>query len=124
MADFSEVCRTNDLTDGTMKRVNMQDKDIILARVEGKFYAADGRCPHMHAYLSRGTLNGTIVTCPMHGSQFDLKTGKVVRWVKGKGYISLMGKLISALGMAAKKEKPLTIYEVKIEGDRVMAKIS
>jgi len=124
MADFSEVCRINDLTEGTMKRVSMQDKDILLARVEGKFYAADGRCPHMHAYLSRGTLNGTVVTCPLHGSQFDLKTGKVVRWVRGKGLISLIGKLMSCLGMASKKEKPLTIYEVKIEGDRVMAKIS
>jgi len=124
MADFSEVCKINDITDGTMKQVHVQDKDIMLAHVDGKFYAADGRCPHMHAYLSKGTLNGTIVTCPLHGSQFDLKTGKVVRWVRGKGFISLIGKLMSCLGMATKKEKPLTIYEVKIQGDRVMAKIS
>jgi len=35
----------------------------------------------------------------------------------------MMGKLMSALGLAAKKEKPLTVYEVKIEGNRILAKI-
>jgi 3-phenylpropionate/trans-cinnamate dioxygenase ferredoxin subunit len=85
MADFSEVMKAGDLTDGMMKRVVLGEQDIIIARVEGKFYAAQGRCPHMRAYLSRGKLNGTVVTCPLHGSRFDLKTGKVVRWVAGKG---------------------------------------
>ena len=124
MADFIEVGKTNDLIDGAMKRVYMQGKDILLARVNGKYYAAAGRCPHMRAYLSRGKLKGTVVTCPMHGSRFDLKDGKVVLWVEGSGIMSLMGKLMSAMGMAAKKEKPLAIYEVKIEDDRVMVKIT
>lgn len=77
----------------------------------------------MHAFLSRGILKGTIVTCPMHGSQFDLKDGKVVRWVTGSGIKSLIGKLMSMLGMAQKHEKPLAVYEVRIDGERVMAKI-
>ena len=123
MADFIEVGKTNDLTDGTMKRVYLQGKDILLARVDGKYYAAAGRCPHMKGLLSRGKLKGTLVICPMHGSQFDLKDGKVVRWVEGSGIMSFMGKLMSAIGMAAKKGKPLAIYEVKIEDERVMAKI-
>jgi 3-phenylpropionate/trans-cinnamate dioxygenase ferredoxin subunit len=106
-----------------MKRVVLGEQDIIIARVEGKFYAAQGRCPHMRAYLSRGKLNGTVVTCPLHGSRFDLKTGKVVRWVTGKGIMSMMGRLMSMLGVAAKSEKPLAIYELKIDGERVMVKI-
>ena len=124
MADFIEVGKTIDLSDGTMKRVSVEGKDILLARINGKYYAAAGRCPHMKALLSKGTLKGTVVTCPMHGSQFDLKDGKVVRWVEGSGIMSFMGKLMSALGMAAKREKPLAIYEVKIEDDSVMAKIT
>jgi 3-phenylpropionate/trans-cinnamate dioxygenase ferredoxin subunit len=105
-----------------MKGFNMEGKDILVAKVDGKFYAAIGRCPHMQDYLSRGKLHGTIITCPVHGSQCDLKTGKVIRWVKGKGLISTMGKLMSAFGLAAKKEKPLAIYEVKVEGESVMGK--
>ena len=123
MADFIEVAKTSELTEGAMKGVKLDGKDILVALADGKYYAAAGRCPHMQAYLSRGTLKGTIITCPMHGSQFDLKTGKVVRWVAGKGFISSIGRLMSALGLAVKKEKPLAVYEVKVEDNIVKAKI-
>jgi len=124
MADFTELCKTNELTDGTMKRVYMEGKDITVARVAGKYYAAAGRCPHMGGFLSRGNLKGTIVTCPIHGSQFDLKDGRVIRWVTGAGLMSPMGKMASMFGMAAKQQKSLAVYEVKIDGERVMAKIT
>ena len=123
MADFMEVMKAGDLTDGMMKRVVLGEQDIIIARGEGKFYAAQGRCPHMGAYLSRGKLNGTVVTCPLHGSRFDLKNGKVVRWVAGKGFMSMMGRLLSMLGLAAKSEKPLAVYEIKVESERVLVKL-
>jgi 3-phenylpropionate/trans-cinnamate dioxygenase ferredoxin subunit len=124
MADFVEVMKTSDITDGMMKRFVVEEQDIVVARVDGKYYAAQGRCPHMRGYLSRGKLNGTVVTCPIHGSRFDLKNGKVVRWVTGKGFMSLMGRLMSAMGAAAKSEKPLAVYEVKIDGERVMVKVT
>lgn len=123
MVDYIEVGRTNYLTDGSMVRVYIEGQDIVLARVDGKYYAAAGRCPHMRGFLSRGKLKGTVVTCPVHGSRFDLKEGRVVRWVEGSGYKSLIGKFMSFMGIAAKEAKPLAIYEVKIDGDRVMAKI-
>jgi 3-phenylpropionate/trans-cinnamate dioxygenase ferredoxin component len=124
MVDFIEIGRTNDLTDGSMARVYIEGKDIVLARVDGKYYAASGRCPHMRGFLSRGKLKGTVVTCPVHGSRFDLKDGRVVRWVEGSGYKSLIGKFMSAMGIAAKEAKPLDVYAVKIDGDRIMAKIA
>ena len=124
MADFITIAKTIDIAEGTMKGFSLEGKDVLVARIDGQYYAATGRCPHMQGFLSRGKLKGTIVTCPVHGSQFDLKTGKVVRWVQGKGFMSLMGKMMSAIGMAAKKEKPLAIYEVKVEGDRVMVKFT
>jgi 3-phenylpropionate/trans-cinnamate dioxygenase ferredoxin component len=124
MADFIEIGKINDLNDGKMKQVNLEGNEILLARVDGKYYAAAGRCPHMRGYLSRGTLKGAIITCPVHGSQFDLKTGKVIRWVAGKGFTSFIGKMASIVGMAAKKQKPLAIYEVKVEDDRIMAKLT
>ena len=123
MADFVEVGKTNELADGTMKRVYLSGKDILLAYTGGKYYAATGHCPHMGALLTRGKLKGTIITCPLHGSQFDLIDGRVVRWVEGKGIISWMGRLMSVIGKATKTAKPLSIYEVKIEGDHIMAKL-
>jgi 3-phenylpropionate/trans-cinnamate dioxygenase ferredoxin subunit len=123
MADYIEIGNTKDITNGTMKTVKIEGKDILLASVEGKYYSASAHCPHMKALLSKGKLNGTVVTCPMHGSQFDLKTGKVVRWVAGSGFMSLMGQLMSMIGMATKGEKPLAVYEVKVENDRIMIKL-
>jgi 3-phenylpropionate/trans-cinnamate dioxygenase ferredoxin subunit len=124
MADFIEIGKTSDLTDGTMKRVYLEGTEILLARVDGKYYATQGRCPHMRGFLSRGKLRGTVVTCPLHGSRFDLKDGKVIRWVEGAGLKSCLGKFMSLIGIAAKKAKPLAIYEIKIDSDRVMVKIS
>jgi nitrite reductase/ring-hydroxylating ferredoxin subunit len=45
---------------------------------DGKLYALCDRCSHMNAPLSMGTLNGKVVTCPMHGARFDVTTGKKV----------------------------------------------
>jgi 3-phenylpropionate/trans-cinnamate dioxygenase ferredoxin subunit len=123
MAEYREIGKTEDLSPGNMKGVKSEGKDLLIANVAGQYYAAEGHCPHMKANLSKGKLNGSIVTCPMHGSQFDLKTGKVVRWIGNPGFMGMMGKLMSSLGLAAKKEKPLTIYEVKIEGNKILAKI-
>jgi 3-phenylpropionate/trans-cinnamate dioxygenase ferredoxin component len=123
MTDFFEIGKTSDVANGTMKGVKAGGKDILIANVEGKYYAASGRCPHMKGDLSKGKLNGTIVTCPIHGSQFDLINGKVIRWTEGKGLMSLIGKLMSILGIASRKEKPLDVYEVKVEGNSIMANI-
>jgi len=116
MGNLVEVGRSGELTEGTMKKVLAQGREILLARVSDKYYAADNRCPHMGGKLSQGKLEGTIVTCPRHGSQFDLSDGQVVRWLKGSGLVSIIGK-------ALKSPRPLTIYNVKVEDDRVWIEI-
>jgi 3-phenylpropionate/trans-cinnamate dioxygenase ferredoxin subunit len=112
MSNLIQVGKVGDLADGSMKEVTAQGREILLARVGDKYYAADGRCPHMGGRLPQGKLEGTVVTCPRHGSQFDLTDGKVVRWLKGGVYTSL-GKLL-------KSPRPLVTYPVKLDGDRIM----
>ena len=98
------------------KKITVQGLEILIAKVEGKFYAVDNICSHLGGDLSAGKLEGTIVTCPKHGSQFDLRNGKVVRWLKGSG-------LFSAVGKALKPPKPLNTYNVKVEGDTLLIEI-
>ena len=62
-----------------MKRFTAKGRKILLANVGGSFHAMDAVCSHMQGDLSRGTLEGTTVTCPVHHSQYDVTTGKVVR---------------------------------------------
>lgn len=50
---------------------------IAVFKVNGKFYAINGNCTHKGGPLCEGKLNGDTVTCPWHGAQFDVTTGKV-----------------------------------------------
>ena len=116
MGNFVQVGKSNALEGGTMKEVSAQGREILLAKVGNTYYAADNRCPHMGGKLSQGKLEGTIVTCPRHGSQFDLTDGRVLQWLKASG-------LIAAVGKAIKPPRPITIYSVKVEDDRILIEI-
>ena len=116
MSNLVEVAKTSELEDGAMKGVLVQGREILLARVGDSYYAADNRCPHMGGKLSQGKIEDTVVTCPVHGSQFDLKNGEVVRWLKGSG-------LLSKIGKALKSPQSLTTYNVKVTGDRILVEI-
>ena len=116
MAKFVEVGKAGELKDGAMKEVSIEGREILLARVGDKYYATDNRCPHMGGKLSQGKLEGTIVTCPRHGSQFDLSNGQVVRWLKGAGLMSTVGK-------ALKSPRTLTVYNIKVEDGKLLIEI-
>ena len=70
------VAKANEIPPGGMKRVRAYDQDILLSNVDGTVYATSNRCGHTNASLVRGTLQGKIVTCPLHGAKFDVTTGK------------------------------------------------
>ena len=61
---------------GKMKHVKAFDEDILLSNVNGTIYATTNRCGHQNASLAKGTLNGDVVTCPLHAATFDVRTGK------------------------------------------------
>ena len=117
MADFVEVNGISSLASGTMKDVMVNGKPVLLARVGEKYYAAQGRCPHLGGVLANGELKGTIVQCPRHGSQFDLTDGHNVRWTRGSG-------LYYELSKTLKSPRPLSIYEVKVEEGKILVKTS
>jgi len=116
MGTFVPAAKTSELKSGAMKQVNVQGHELLIAQVGGKYYAADNRCLHMGGNLSQGNLEGTIVTCPRHGSQFDLQDGHAVRWLKGSGVVSSITKTL-------KGDKHLGIYKVKTEGNSIMVEI-
>ncbi|MFO7772614.1 MAG: Rieske 2Fe-2S domain-containing protein [Dehalococcoidia bacterium] len=115
MGEFTQVARMDELKSGTMKMIIAAGREILLVKVGDKYYATDNRCPHMKGDLSRGKLEGTVVTCPRHGSQFDISNGRVVRWLKGG--------LMSKIGSALKLSKDLMVYNVKTEDDRVLVEL-
>ena len=108
-----QVGTTIELEDGALKEALARDRVVLLARIGDSYYAADNRCPHMGGKLSKGKLEGTVVTCPLHGSQFDLRNGQMVRWLKGSGILSKVGKIL-------KSPRQLTTYTARVEHDKIL----
>ena len=97
--EFLEAGKAGELRPGTMKRIDARGRSILLANVDGRYYATDDTCTHEEASLSTGVLKGELVKCPLHGSRFSVCTGK-------------------ALEEPAQED--LRTYPVMLEGDRIL----
>ncbi len=73
--EFIEAGSAGELRPGTMKRIDIGGRRLLLANVEGRLCAVDDTCTHEEASLSTGVLKGRLVKCPLHGSRFDVCTG-------------------------------------------------
>jgi len=73
-----------DVTAGEMRVVSVAGTAVNVSSADGRLYAFDDTCPHAGCSLGDGELDGTTVTCPCHGSQFDVRSGAVVRGPAGE----------------------------------------
>jgi 3-phenylpropionate/trans-cinnamate dioxygenase ferredoxin subunit len=101
-----KVAETSEITSGQMKAVKLTEKEVLIANVNGVYYAIGNICTHAGGDLSKGTLEGNTVTCPKHKSKFDVTTGKVISGPK----IPLIHPKI--------KDEPA--YVVKVEGKDIL----
>ena len=99
---FIVVAKTDEIHPGEMKGLTAGDKEILVTNIGGHYYAIGGKCTHAGGNLSKGKLENKIVTCPRHGSKFDVTTGARIA------------------GPAKQNE---TVYEVKIEGSSVKVNV-
>lgn len=76
MPNWIRIADIEDCPPGNARELVAGDRIVALYNVGGQFYALDGVCPHQGGPLGKGTLNGSIVTCPWHGWQFDVCTGQ------------------------------------------------
>ena len=76
--NYVEAGKVSEITNGQMKHAEINGKEIVIANLDGKFYAFAERCGHMNARLSRGNTNQNIVTCPFHAAKFDITSGKKI----------------------------------------------
>jgi len=75
VASFVKVARRDEIAEGSGKTVEVAGKKIALFNTGGNFYAISDTCLHRGGPLGEGELEGTIVTCPWHGWQYDITTG-------------------------------------------------
>ncbi|MGI0080816.1 MAG: Rieske (2Fe-2S) protein [Nitrososphaerales archaeon] len=74
--NYVRVAKTSELKEGQLKSVEIENgRVIVLANVEGTYYAMGGICHHEEWDLSEGTLEGNHIICAGHGANWDLSTG-------------------------------------------------
>ncbi|MEE9319620.1 MAG: Rieske 2Fe-2S domain-containing protein [Granulosicoccus sp.] len=73
-----EICPLDAVPLGDMRCVALDDRNVLVAHTDEGVFVADEMCTHEDARLCDGNLNGTLVKCPLHGSRFDLLTGRVL----------------------------------------------
>jgi len=94
------IAKVTDAPPGSMIGAEVEGHRILLANVEGQFYVIGAVCNHRGGFLDRGKLEGSVVTCPLHGSKWDVRTGMLVQFVRPL--------------------PPEKTYKVVIEGDQVL----
>jgi nitrite reductase/ring-hydroxylating ferredoxin subunit len=75
---FVAVAAASSVAPGAMKWVVVHRERVLLANVDGEFYALRDACGHRQEPLSKGTLEGHVVECPLHFATFDVRTGKLL----------------------------------------------
>lgn len=94
-AGFAVACRLTDVPEVGALRVEMSGRPVAVVRSNGEVYAIHDVCSHAEVPLSEGDVDGTTIECWLHGSRFDLRTGRPT-------------------GLPA--TKPVPVYPVRIEG--------
>jgi nitrite reductase/ring-hydroxylating ferredoxin subunit len=61
-----------------MKQFDLRDKEFLVVNLKDQFLCLDGRCTHAGAPLADGILEGGILTCPWHGSRFNIMDGSII----------------------------------------------
>ena len=97
MGEFVRVTGTTDVKSGQGIVVEVNGKTLAVFNVDGAFHAIDNTCIHRGGPLGEGDLEGSVVTCPWHGWQYDVTTGACV----------------------ANPAAKVVRYEVKVEGTDV-----
>ncbi len=102
-SEFVRACPVADVADGTAVRVVIEGVPVAVVRSDGEFYAIHDVCSHANVALSEGEIEGRTIECWLHGSRFDLVTGRPT-------------------GLPA--TQPVPVYPVKIDGDDILVSVA
>lgn len=99
---FFAACTVADLTEGEPHKVVVNEITVALVLSEGEIYAINDTCSHGQVSLAEGEVEGCLLECWLHGSQFDLRNGRPV---------------------SLPATDPVPVYPVKVEDATVFVRI-
>lgn len=108
MKKFYKICKTTEMQNNQRKRFILDDDtEIVVFKMDGKFYAVANTCPHNHSHhMDEGYVDKDLyLTCPVHGYRYHIETGEVP-----PNSTEMSGKL--------------EIYKTKIENEKLYVEIN
>ena len=72
------VAAVDDIVPGSPKQLEIDKLDLAVHNIDGDFFAINDICTHSFARLSFGSIDGAVITCPLHLAEYDIRTGKVL----------------------------------------------
>lgn len=113
---MNAVATLDQIAPGGILAVKFNGEDVALCRVGDAVYAVARRCGHRAAFLERGTLEGYLITCPLHYAQFDVRTGAALGPATPADHTAAKEALLPA----EDKEFPsLKTYPVEVRGREI-----
>ncbi len=123
MARRIPIGTVDDFPPGHLRRIGAQGTVILLARLEdGTLCAVLDECSHMALPIGEVPLDGTVITCPHHRSEFDICTGQNLDWVRKRGGIALP-RWVRRLADRGETPRPLHTVPVVVEDGQVYVEI-
>ncbi|OIP76427.1 MAG: Rieske (2Fe-2S) protein [Oscillatoriales cyanobacterium CG2_30_44_21] len=111
-----KIAKTTDIVADKVLKANANGQSVIVAKVGDKHCAIANKCPHFGLPLAKGKFENGVITCPFHGSKFEICTGKSVQWVDSFVGIPLpdIAKKMIAMGKSA---TDVACFKVTQEGE-------
>jgi len=103
MSAFTTVAKLSDIPSSGKLCLEVEDRFVVIVRIEDQFFCLDDVCTHDGGPLGEGELTGFCLSCPRHGAQFDVRTG-------------------AAVTMPA--TEPTVIHEIRVVGDELQVRLA
>jgi nitrite reductase/ring-hydroxylating ferredoxin subunit len=114
-----KAAHVDEIAEGKSKCVKLDQLRILLIKQNGEIFALENRCPHFGLSMEKGVIRNGSITCPWHGSSFDVRTGANVDWVNAVAGIALpqWSRKLVAMG---KQPHAVRTFPVSVENGTVL----
>ena len=114
----TKVANTSDVSADKVVKAKVDGNPVLISKSGDSYCAIAGKCPHLGLPMSKGKVENGTITCPFHGSKFDLCSGKNVEWVDSFVGIPLPGVAKKVISMG-KEPTDVASFTVTQEGEEL-----
>ena len=119
---MQRVASSDEIKSGEMFSTTVDGTKLLLSRIDGQVHAVIDKCTHLGMPMRKGEFDGQVITCPFHGSRFDIKSGENLDWVSGVMGVKMPGWTCKLIGMG-KTPAPLTTLQVEERDNEVFVEL-